>query len=195
VFVDAPDVLVVNVVTVVHSQPRTHTTLRRTRVTHRPERDAHGQVVNRGVPRDEVERIVGRPVASHRVKEGARDEGVRDHEVLIRRDPTVERRATSRDVPDDDERRARPPERPEVRPLRTPSDDDVDQRFDAEKQRTTKRHEQERRSEAPDRPSRDALSQEQRGEMEELERAREKERKARDAKKKTPRKTLPKKRG
>ncbi len=191
VFVDERNFLVINVVTVVHTHAQSRTILPRTHVLHRPERGDHGRIVDPGVDPRDIERATGtrvtpRPVVD--VVDGTPEARprTRDDAVPIRRAPDVERRTGARDIVPD--RRAPPPSKVEVRPLRTPADD-VDGRFDAQRRRIIDRDaQQERAGRAP--PAQ--LQQQRQRELEDLDKAKEKEKKAKEKKKSVPRKVLPK---
>ncbi|MDP2341521.1 MAG: hypothetical protein Q8O67_11205 [Deltaproteobacteria bacterium] len=201
VFVDGPNFLAPNLVTVVHSHAHTNRILPRTRVRHRPERGDHGQVVHRGLDRDEVERVTKQRVIPRRVVDRDRDDDsdddrelrrdVRrvqpDDEVRVKRARQIERRAGNSDLPTAREERP-PPKGTPARPLRTPDRDDVDGRAGAARRRAVERHEQERR--APD-ASPDDLRRQQRRELDDMDRDTQKERAAREQKKRVPRKVHP----
>lgn len=196
VFVDEPDFVIVNIVTVVHSHARNVVILPTTRVIHRPERGDNDRVVNRGIDREIVERATGKRVVSQRVvvdnadpgghgrpREPAKDD---TPEVIIRRQPEIERNVRDRDVFGP---RATVAPAAELRPLRAP-DVDIENRFQDERRRTLERHQQERALPTP--PAVD-LRRRQEQELDEMEKAKEKEKNARDKKKVTPRKVYPKK--
>jgi hypothetical protein len=192
VFVDEPDFVVINVITVVHTQARNPAILPHARVVHRPERGDGGRVVQRGIERTHVERVVGRAVPSARLVHDQREAAA--DAVVVRRERAEEQRA-ERDGRDLD---IEPPRRPapraaEVRPLGPVDapDDDVDRRFDDEKRRVVERQERERRTPPPIAPRDDDLKRLHQQENDELERSKQKEKTAREQKKKVPRKIYP----
>jgi hypothetical protein len=204
VFVDEPDFIVINVVHVVHTHARNTVHLSNTRVVHRPERGDDDRVVNRGIDPRIVERASGQRVIAKRVvalDDGRAQRALEDDAggaVTIRRARAIEQRVRERDVPAPVDGRAAAPDDVDVRPLRAPDGDDalIERRFDDEKRRAVERHELERRAPAPaGPPPNDGLQrgqqQQQQRELEELERAKQKEKAARDKKKSTPRKVYP----
>ena len=186
VFVEEPAFMSPDVVVVVWPRARNAHVLERTRVTHRPEHE-DGRVVNRSVPPEDVERVVGRPIERTTTRD-ARVERRPDVEGTERtRDGDA--RQPAREERDPAEARGGAPrdEDAEVRPLRT-RDEDLDLRYEDERKRAIERHEIERKNPPPG-VAADELPRRQESELKGIDREKERDKSALQKKKTTPRKT------
>lgn len=178
---------------------RNPTVLPSTRVLHRPERardDGGDDALARALDRQTVERAVGAPVAARRVTDDARQAPPGTIVVPRARSIEVERRPDVPDLPGP--RGVLTPGRDvDERPLAAPSDAEIEERFEVQKEQLREIHENERRA-PPPAAAPDVLRQRQDRELRDVDenKAREQSalKKKRTEPKKVPKATAKKKR-